>query len=153
MTVGQSVTASPPCHFKNTLQTVEEPGIELHRGYFQICDLNNCIYRTLGKECLFEGKKKDKIKKKKGRTFFLKRGKKGFQTDYYRNCGLKQSNSSFTFQSACVAREQMRIFIEDCTKGKRRKGKEKNCSQQPVKATGPKTTPPNVEVWGAGFSN
>lgn len=108
----------------------------------------------LEKSASLRGKKKDKIKKKKKRVeLFLKRGKKGFQTDYYRNCGLKQSNSSCTFQSACVAREQMRIFIEDCTKGKRRKGKEKNCSQQPVKATGPKTTPPNVEVWGGGFSN
>lgn len=76
----------------------------------------------LEKSASLRGEKKDKIKKK-GVELFKK--KKGFQTDYYRNCGLKQSNSSCTFQSACVAREQMRIFIEDRTKGKRRKGKEK----------------------------
>lgn len=52
LTIGQSVTAGPPCHFKNVLQTLEEPGIEPQWGYFQVCDLNNCIYRTLETERL-----------------------------------------------------------------------------------------------------
>lgn len=75
--MGLSVIASPPCLLRNIVQTLRKPGIEPQTGYFQVCDLKNCIYRTLETESFKKRAKKlsDANKEEKGTPWFINKTK------------------------------------------------------------------------------